>query len=383
MGTRGLVALWASAAAHAVLVLLAWTRDEPPRPIETRQAPIALIETVDVTPIEVVMLPDRVDAGVIAPVRSASGDRGGSSSKAIAARTSGSEPSPGPEPAPPPTPTPTPTPTPPVMLRLPTGAIQAIVDRPDLPPPHVPATSGKLVDAGGGTKVAQDAVTALKVDADGTAHFADKTDVDIHFAVPSRRILGAILEDWYDDPYKQLESPPIQDLPQHEQAVPGGWDSGARRGSIASETAENGIVPIVSGGFDLTSWVMRAAGDDPYRARKQRLLEDTFDERAEQRANHTAEQRDRTEQLVRANLARLWRATVDPVERRLALFELWDECEEGEGPAAEAGERARRQVLAWIRAKLPAGSTDAYAPEELEKLNASRKSKRLFSPYSR
>jgi hypothetical protein len=383
MRNRGAVAVCASAVAHAAMVLALWEKSPVARVEELPPAPI---EIVEVTPIEVVTIPVPVtDVGV-------DGARAPASRAHAAASASTSGPGTAPETESPSTSTSTSTsaststskptkPTKPTKIVVPIDTIAKIIDRDDLPPPYVPPDSGLLDPSGGGTKIARDAVTNLKVDADGTAHFDDKSDNSIALTVPGRRALGTMIEDWYKDPEAQLESPPVAELPAHEQAVPGGWDSGVRRGSVAAETAENGIVPIVQGGFDLTSWAMRQAGMDPYYARKQRLLEDTFDERAAQRATHKAEQYAQTEQIMRGNLQRLWRQVADPAERRRALFELWDECEEGEGPAAEAGDRARRQVVGWIRAKLPAGSTEAYSAEELAALNAGRKSTRKFDPY--
>ena len=78
------------------------------------------------------------------------------------------------------------------------------------------------------------------------------------------------------------------------------------------------------------------------------------------------------------------------------LFTLWDDCEEAtpEGPGAtksveatldqaraDAGTKARKQIVAFIRDELPAGSADAYSSAELERLNASRQSRERFSPY--
>ena len=79
---------------------------------------------------------------------------------------------------------------------------------------------------------------------------------------------------------------------------------------------------------------------------------------------------------MRNNLDRLWSREQQPIARRAALFELWDECGED-----EAGLRARAIVIGWIRAKLPAGSADAYTDEELTALQTRRTSSTAFAPY--
>lgn len=103
---------------------------------------------------------------------------------------------------------------------------------------------------------------------------------------------------------------------------------------------------------------------------------------------------------LEGELAALWSDTSKPaIERRRLLFERWDESEEApEGTAAEvvrvqsaavapdairaqAGERARDAIEAFIRARLPAGSGDAYGAEELAALDRRRTSRQRFAPY--
>jgi hypothetical protein len=57
------------------------------------------------------------------------------------------------------------------------------------------------------------------------------------------------------------------------------------------------------------------------------------------------------------------------------LFELWDECAEGDGEIGQAGERARATVIGWIRAKHVAYSTDDVAA-----INHRRASRQEFAP---
>jgi hypothetical protein len=226
------------------------------------------------------------------------------------------------------------------------------------------APSGLLHPSGGGEQAARSGGVTMKVAPDGDIDFESGNAAKVSIAVPSAAdVLGG--------PDTGQEEAPIQDLPQHEQAVEGGWNSGSRSGGAS-----------IGGGFDITSLVMSKLGMDPDQARKQKMMEATHEERAQQRAVHSDAQLRDADKLVRKTLAQLWRATTDPAARRQALFELWDECEEGEGARAEAGARVRTHVLGWIRAKLPAGSRDAYTDDEVARLNAGRRSSQPFKPYS-
>jgi hypothetical protein len=78
----------------------------------------------------------------------------------------------------------------------------------------------------------------------------------------------------------------------------------------------------------------------------------------------------------------LARLPVDPIARRAALFELWDDCAEtGEPALVEAGAAARVIVLGHIRAKHPKDSAQQFTPNELAAFNRRRQSKTVFAPY--
>ncbi|HSR97498.1 MAG TPA: hypothetical protein VLM79_10630, partial [Kofleriaceae bacterium] len=123
-------------------------------------------------------------------------------------------------------------------------------------------------------------------------------------------------------------------------------------------------------------------GIDPYASRKLKLLDDTREERVQIGNRHRAQQLAMTPQIVQRNLERLWAALPDTAARKQALFELWDECVETGDPAVVAGgEAARRLIIAFIRAHLPAGSPDAFSPAELAAIAPVRHSKAAFAPY--
>jgi hypothetical protein len=261
------------------------------------------------------------------------------------------------------------------------------------------AHSGRLESAGGGRGAIHDAVTDITVERDGTVHLHDKDDVDLHWDLslptPDRiknglAQAGRDIAGWYADPYAGARVGPSQDVPRDVAATPGACDHWGdlcnvdlmqRHGEVRDLQRHAGG-SIVHGKLDLTGLLMRKLGvGDAYASRKRKLLDDTFDERAALGAQHRAEDLARSAEIMQRNLETVWRATEDPVERRDALFALWDESGEGDGPVGEAGERARKIVIGWIRAKLPAGSPDAFTPDEIARRSAHRRSTQPFVPY--
>lgn len=253
-----------------------------------------------------------------------------------------------------------------------------------------PQTESKLSQDGTGY-VAPDLVTTMHVSPDGRASFVDKPDFEVHVTIPmpSLKGIGDHLQGWYRDPYAQKNARKYQDMPRHEQAVPGGWDAGAGgdtnidgsiKGPEQQPRVTDGTVPLIGGTLDITSWLHRKFIGDPYASRKRVLLDGTQAERAQIRAKHTREQLDHSAQLMQHNVTRVFVELRDPAERRAALFALWDECAEGDGAAGEAGQRARGMVIGAIRARL-SGTPDRFSVEEIAALDAKRTSVQHFVPY--
>jgi len=264
---------------------------------------------------------------------------------------------------------------------------------------HEPTKSGRVDRHHDGTATVDDEVTKMDIDRDGKVHLHDKADIDIHFHLPiptfhfdideARHELGKVITEWYADPYKMTKYGRTADLPEHLKAVPGACDQ------YDSVWCEDPLAPdaekrlhetkkgsMAHGKADFTAYLMRKlAHADPYSSRKLKLLDDTRDERVDMGGAFHARQLGESREIMRQNLLHLWQTTKDAAARREALFEMWDECAEGEGPMGEAGERARVVVIDWIREHLPAGSADAYTPDELAQLAAKRSSKQPFTPY--
>lgn len=128
--------------------------------------------------------------------------------------------------------------------------------------------------------------------------------------------------------------------------------------------------------------LMRKYGIDPYARAKLQWLDETREERAAIGLAHRKDVLAHASQYMQQNLAWLWARAKDPADRRQALFEMWDEiAETGDPDLVRAGAAARAYLVGFIRAHLPAGSPDAYTPDELARLNAHRTSHAVFAPY--
>jgi hypothetical protein len=256
--------------------------------------------------------------------------------------------------------------------------------------------SGRLESVSGGTSVIHDRVTTITVERDGTAHLHDKPYFEIHFLHPHMlnirkglHDIGNMVSEWYADPYAGTRYGPTQDLPPLLQAEPGQCDSwGAAMcddplapATVVTKSASGDAgVGLFGGNLDVTGYLMhKFHAGDAYASRKLKALDETRDERALRGTAYRSEQLARSAELMRRNLEQLHAAT--PAELHEALFELWDECDEGEGPTGEAGDRARAEVIGWIRAHLPAGGTNAFTADDIATRDAHRSSKQHFAPY--
>jgi hypothetical protein len=135
--------------------------------------------------------------------------------------------------------------------------------------------------------------------------------------------------------------------------------------------------------FDLTDWLMRLHGDDPYSFDKARVLGLTRQWRDGLLDNDRARRLKDANTALPKQLRAIWRRTDLSAEgRRALLFSLWDESLDGAGgPEASAGRAARATIVDFVRSTLPAGSPLAFSPDELARLNANRRSAVPFAPY--
>jgi hypothetical protein len=258
---------------------------------------------------------------------------------------------------------------------LPSGRWDELDHAPRGTAPQTDLTTGLLRPSGGGSYEAEQGVFVGKVNPDGTVKITDRPNLNVHVALPSPRAFGHGLAQWYDSDKGPHGAEGDTAMAKQIQASPGSTtDPGDRSKTV--------IVPVLAGGFDVTDWLMRGHAGDPYASKKLSFLDATRDERARIGGKHRTEQLARSTELMKRTLDTLWAAHQDLAARKQALFELWDDCAEtGDPDLVEAGRAARRLVIGFIRAHLPAGGPDAYTPAELAALARVRQSKATFEPY--
>jgi hypothetical protein len=259
-----------------------------------------------------------------------------------------------------------------------------------------PVAKTGRIDPHGREGEIDDAVAVYHVHADGTVDVTNLPDIDIHaqlLPTPEglRQVVHAIGDDltaWRDDPYRDTRVGKVQDLPEHLQAIPGQCSKAGDPMCDADPPHTIGkvvsgafILPSISGRLDLTSYLMRKFVGDPYTPRKLKLLDDTRAERVASGAAFRTGELGRSAELMAHNLDALSRTEMEPEALRRALFELWDECAEGDDPAGAAGQRARAMVLGWIGAHLTPGQPGAFSPDDIAALDAHRASHQHFAPY--
>jgi len=248
------------------------------------------------------------------------------------------------------------------------------------PPPRSPA-SGELAPSGNGTFSSQHGGFGATVARDGSVKFKDTPAFSVGLRLPNPKTLAKNsarqLETWFDDPGAAIRA--ADRNPNRSEGGP----------SAPSPVAAKDLppplatVPIIGGAAELTDWIMRRGGIDPYASAKRDYLERTRDERAALRQERDAQLLARSVQTIRGHLTRAWaRADLDAPARRRALFELWDDCvEDGDEEVVGAGNRARAAAIGFVRAHLPAGSPDAFTPAEIIAFNRTRTSRATFAPY--
>ncbi|MCX4239698.1 hypothetical protein [Paraliomyxa miuraensis] len=147
----------------------------------------------------------------------------------------------------------------------------------------------------------------------------------------------------------------------------------------------------------LAEGLRAASGQELYNEEKRRLLEETFELRLQMAVAFARDKMDRRLRSLYRELLTQWQdERTTEAERRKALFQRWDDCEEltvslpgFSGEAASeidelrrtTGTEARETIERFIRAQLPADSPQAYTDEELRRLNATRRSEARFAPY--
>jgi hypothetical protein len=153
----------------------------------------------------------------------------------------------------------------------------------------------------------------------------------------------------------------------------------ARDGTVTFHDKRNLRIEGLGGKFDVTDWMMRRQGIDPYASAKLRYLDRTRDDRVEIGRQYRAELLAQSAMLMEQHLREVWVTSPDVAARKQAVFELWDDCAEtGDAQLVEGGRAARERLVRFVQVKLH--GADAFTAEELARLNAHRRSRDVFDP---
>lgn len=266
---------------------------------------------------------------------------------------------------------------------LPFGRWDSLDHAPRGTSPERVRTTGMLHESGGGSYRSDQGVFEVRVDPDGSVAITDRPNLQVHLALPSPRDIGRAAASWYTSDKGRFGKEGDTTMAGQIQVSSAATSAvGGPESTWATEPGTTVVIPVLGGGFDVTDWLMRGRGQDPYGARKRALLDATRDERVQIGSHHRAAELARAPELVHRNLEALWARTADLGERKRGLFELWDDCAETGDPAVvAAGEAARRMIIGFIRARLPAGSAGAYTAAEIAALARTQRSKAAFQPY--
>ena len=128
--------------------------------------------------------------------------------------------------------------------------------------------------------------------------------------------------------------------------------------------------------FDISAAAERAAGNDPNSAERRWFMEETRSVRERLAGQDRARTQGRGLVRLRRQLHAIWDSDRPAVSRREAIFRLWDSCEED-----EVGAEARAAIVEFIQEHLGVDGSDAFAAEELRRLNTRRASQEAFAPY--
>lgn len=291
-----------------------------------------------------------------------------------------------------------------LALGLPAVTLAAAPPAPRLrpPPPSVRTDieGSRLQRRDDGTLRQRDADARFEgiIHPDGSVEVRELPDARVELTT------GRSMVDWMLGFARAVEGPGPRDRPDLEAPPPDREDK-TNAGVQLMPPSPYGPAPImlsVGGRFGGVADRALAHGQRKHTRAKQDFLDSTAPLRAALARARVEEQQRAARSRLGQELATLWRDEGRSLaERKRALFERWDECEEAsaEGSSALPNERAtaaasetdiergregealRRRIEAFVRLVAPAGSAQAFAPAELSRLNAGRRSRQRFDPY--
>jgi hypothetical protein len=130
---------------------------------------------------------------------------------------------------------------------------------------------------------------------------------------------------------------------------------------------------------DLNSFVEHVVvGDQINTSEKRRFMQSTAALRERLAASAEAQNVKRAKVSLQGALQHtLARAELSAVQKRLAVFELWDDCAND-----QTGSDAQVLIETFVRRHMPQDGPLGYSEAELAQLNRGKISRRTFAPYA-
>jgi hypothetical protein len=150
--------------------------------------------------------------------------------------------------------------------------------------------------------------------------------------------------------------------------------------SVAAKVLPDGRVEFQDKIRDLNSLVERiAVGGQHNTSEKRNFMQSTAALREQLALAAEAKNQERAKHGLRLALEHLWSDKARSLlQKRAAIFALWDDC-----ASDVSGSAAQGRIEEFVRQHLPEGTPLAYGNAELAQLNRSRVSRRTFEPYAR
>jgi hypothetical protein len=143
-------------------------------------------------------------------------------------------------------------------------------------------------------------------------------------------------------------------------------------------------------------WALALSGSDPAAAAKAGFLARTAAFRQRLAIGFATLQFREGLRALPGQLLAIWTdRSLSAAKRRRLIFQRWDDCHDPlaiptavpdatasiDEARARTAAAAREHIEAFVRRHLSTGSTDAFTPDELRRLNRTRKSPTAFAPY--
>ena len=209
----------------------------------------------------------------------------------------------------------------------------------------------------------------ITVKEDGSVTFKDDPDFTVKIALPTLKSIKKDLKDWFKNPEKYRKN-----FESNEKLFTFIEDDFQL---LFKGPAAASIIPILAGGFNPDTFIMRQLGEDPFLAARLKFMKETRHIRFKMATDTRKNKRRNARFHAKRRLKQLWdNKTLSAQYRRAMLFELWDESNE-----TPDGLFIKKSIVGFVNKELPKHSNHAFTFEEINRYNKTRQSTTRFAPY--